>query len=153
MDVFVHHVCLAVSLLLPFFLLSFIFPFFYSFYLSFFLFFFLSFFFFFLFSFSFFFLSFFLSYLFFLSIFIFLPFCLSVSLLCLCWLFLSHSFFHSQDLIGFLEKTYCGSVGIELSHLQNLEEVKWLAAAAESAKVWPLYHGGISMRILMISSK
>ena len=49
---------------------------------------------------------------------------------------LSLSLSLSQDLIGFLEKTYCGSVGIEFSHLQCLEEIEWLSAAAENPKVF-----------------
>lgn len=39
-----------------------------------------------------------------------------------------------QDVVEFLEKTYCGTIGIESSHLHDSEEVEWLASQAEKSQ-------------------
>jgi len=39
-----------------------------------------------------------------------------------------------KDVVKFLESTYCGTVGIESSHLTNPEEIEWLSSQAEKSQ-------------------
>lgn len=47
---------------------------------------------------------------------------------------LGKEFSDAKDVVEFLEKTYCGTVGIEFSHLYNAEEMEWLSSQAEKSQ-------------------
>ncbi|ODS23467.1 2-oxoglutarate dehydrogenase E1 component [Candidatus Endobugula sertula] len=44
-----------------------------------------------------------------------------------------------KEIIEDLEKTYCGSIGAEITHITELKEVKWLQQRMESARGRPVY--------------
>ncbi len=48
-----------------------------------------------------------------------------------------------QDIIADLEATYCGSIGAEITHISDSEEVKWLQQRLESARSKPQYSHSI----------
>ncbi|MEC8429355.1 MAG: thiamine pyrophosphate-dependent enzyme, partial [Pseudomonadota bacterium] len=53
-----------------------------------------------------------------------------------------------RTILDDLEKTYCGSVGSEISHITDLAEKQWLAQRLESARCNPEYETDFRKRIL-----
>ena len=52
------------------------------------------------------------------------------------------------DIISCLEETYCGSMGVELTHLGSLERQAWLTKRLESARNKPQFSADTKKRIL-----
>jgi len=53
-----------------------------------------------------------------------------------------------KELIADLEETYCGSVGSEVTHITEVDEVRWLQQRLESARAKPAYSKEVKLRIL-----
>lgn len=53
-----------------------------------------------------------------------------------------------KQIIADLEKTYCGSIGAEVTHITEVEEVRWLQQRLESARAEPAYSKEAKLRIL-----
>jgi 2-oxoglutarate dehydrogenase E1 component len=58
-----------------------------------------------------------------------------------------------QQIIGFLEKTYCGSVGVEYMYIRNPEIQKWLSKRMEGVMNTPTYDKGNKHAFLEMISK
>ena len=53
-----------------------------------------------------------------------------------------------KDIIADLEATYCSSIGAELTHITEIDEVRWLQQRLESARSKPNYSKEVKLRIL-----
>lgn len=53
-----------------------------------------------------------------------------------------------KDIIADLEKTYCGNVGYEVTHITNPDEFRWLQQRIESARGKPEFSKEAKLRIL-----
>ena len=53
-----------------------------------------------------------------------------------------------KDIIADLEATYCGSLGVEITHISDTEEVKWLQQRLESARSRPQFSANAKRGIL-----
>jgi 2-oxoglutarate dehydrogenase E1 component len=53
-----------------------------------------------------------------------------------------------KTIIADLEETYCGSIGTEVTHITEIEEVRWLQQRLESARAKPSYSKEAKLRIL-----
>ncbi|WP_370978194.1 2-oxoglutarate dehydrogenase E1 component [Agaribacterium sp. ZY112] len=53
-----------------------------------------------------------------------------------------------RDIIGDLEKTYCGNIGAEVMHITNYEERRWLLQRLESSRCRPSFDDEAKLSIL-----
>jgi 2-oxoglutarate dehydrogenase E1 component len=53
-----------------------------------------------------------------------------------------------KTIVADLEETYCGSIGAEVTHITEVEEVRWLQQRLESARSKPSYSKEAKLRIL-----
>jgi 2-oxoglutarate dehydrogenase E1 component len=53
-----------------------------------------------------------------------------------------------REIIADLEETYCGSVGAEVTHITEVDEVRWLQQRIESARAKPTYSKEAKLRLL-----
>ncbi len=63
-------------------------------------------------------------------------------------LFFGHETASLKDIIADLEATYCGSIGSEVTHITEVDEVRWLQQRLESARAKPTYSKDVKLRIL-----
>lgn len=63
-------------------------------------------------------------------------------------LFFGHETAALKDIIADLEATYCGSIGSEVTHITEVDEVRWLQQRLESARAKPTYSKEVKLRIL-----
>ena len=53
-----------------------------------------------------------------------------------------------KDIIADLEETYCQSIGVEMTHIIDQEEIRWLEQRLESARAKPSFSPQAKLRIL-----
>ncbi len=53
-----------------------------------------------------------------------------------------------RDILDVLEKTYCGSIGVEYEHISDEAEKMWVQQRMESARSLPSFSAGFKRRIL-----